>query len=283
MEQPILSMNHVTKRYPDFVLDDICLSVPGGCIVGLIGENGAGKTTLLHLILNLIARDDGQISIFGKDYQTAEQEIKDGLGVVLGEPSIPDTFSPNNLNAILSPIYSSWDSACFFQYLERFGLNPEKSIKEYSRGMQMKLSIAAALSHQAKLLLLDEPTSGLDPVARDEILEFLQEQVQDESHSVILSSHILSDLEKISDYIAYLHQGTLIFFEEKDRLLEDLALVSCSLDAVDQLPPDHVLGCRRHAFGAQALMRWEHVPAGLDAARPTLEEIMIIYKKGGRL
>lgn len=275
MEEMILTIEHVVKRYSDFCLDDVSLAIPAGCITGLIGENGAGKSTLIKLILNLIHPDTGRITIFGRDHREAEQELKEQMGVVLSELNLPDDFTGTMVDLIMKDIYKSWESSLFFQYLDRFSLPEKKKLKEYSKGMKMKMGIAIALSHHARLLILDEPTSGLDPVVRDEILDILQEQIMDESHSVLISSHILSDLEKISDYIAYLQDGKLLLFEEKDSLLDSLGILKCTKAQWEEVDPSQVIGVKIHEFGVEALVRRSGIPNGLSVDRVTLDDVMV--------
>ncbi len=204
-----LELSHITKDYGSFRLDDISFSLPGGAILGLIGENGAGKTTTIKCILNLIHRDAGEIRVLGQDNLAQERAIKEDLGVVLDESVFHDSLRPRDVDRIMARLYKGWDSALFARYCGKFSLPNEKTIKEFSKGMKMKLSIAAALAHRPRLLILDEATSGLDPVAREEILDEFLDFIQDEEHSVLLSSHITSDLEKCADYIVYLHRGEL--------------------------------------------------------------------------
>ena len=205
----ILKVEHLSKKYEHFCLRDISFSLPSGCIMGLIGENGAGKTTTLKLILNLIRRDGGSVEIFGKDGIQEEKSVKEQIGVVLDEGGFHEMLTPRDIGNIMKGVYlKSWDGALYQRYLERFSLPGRKQIKEFSRGMKVKLSIAAALSHHPRFLLLDEATSGLDPVMRDEILDIFQEFITEENHAVLLSSHITSDLEKIADYITLSTKGS---------------------------------------------------------------------------
>lgn len=280
MEEMIIAMEHVTKTYPKFVLEDVSLQIPAGCIVGLIGENGAGKTTMIKLMLNMIRPDEGKITIFGRDHQQEEKTIKEDLGVVLGELNLPDSFTAAMAGSVMACTYPDWDRPLFDRFLERFGLEKKQKIKAYSRGMKMKLAIALAMSHHARLLILDEPTSGLDPVVRDEILELLQEQIQDESCSVLLSSHIMSDLEKISDYIAYVKNGRLILFEEKDGLLDRLGILRCSHAEWSRMDHCAAWGFKENSMGVEALVERARVPASAVLERATLEDVMTHYGRG---
>lgn len=282
----IVDIQHVSKRYGDFCLKDLCLSVEPGTITGLVGANGAGKSTTIKLILNLIRRDAGSIRLFGMDNIEQEAAVKRKIGVVFDEPCFHDVLTPRHIDHTMGGLYADWDSGLFRRYLKEFGLPEGKIIKEYSRGMKMKLSIAAALSHHPALLILDEPTSGLDPLVRDEILDLFLDFLQDEEHAVILSSHITSDLDKVADTIALLHEGKLLFHEEKDALRESYAIVKGGEDQLRELDTAQLIGLRRGAFGFEALCPRELARRhpGLVAERPTIEEIMLFYtwkKKGG--
>ena len=227
MEKLCLEVQDLTKRYDasEFSLDHLNFKVPYGSVMGLIGENGAGKTTTLKLILNLMRRDAGTIKLFGLDNIRDEGAIKQQIGVVFDENHFHELFSPADIAKILRSLYQKWDDNLFQQYLRRFQLPADKPIKTYSRGMKVKLSIASALAHHPKLLLLDEPTSGLDPVVRDEILSIFFDFIQDEEHTILMSSHITGDLEKIADYVTFLHQGRLVFSGVKDDLLDSHGIV----------------------------------------------------------
>lgn len=282
-----LELNNVSKKYEHFTLDTISLKIPKGCIVGLIGENGAGKTTLIQLILNLIEKDSGEITILGKDYKTYEKEIKEKLGVVLDEGNFYDTFSTKNINKIMKNIYKNWNEALFFQYLERFSISPKKKIKEYSLGMKKKLSLCIAMSHGAEVLILDEAMSGLDPIVRNEILDIFMEFIQDEQKSILISSHITNDLEKISDYIIFLHGGKIIFQKNKDSLLEQYGLLKCSKNSLEQIEKEDMIRFRKNEFGYEILvdnkqqMRKKYSQFVIDNVN--LEQLMYFYVKGETL
>ena len=213
-----LIISELTKTYTDFVLDNVSFSVPNGSIVGLIGENGAGKSTIINAVLGLIQKNSGCISLFGKN--ELDNTVKEQIGVVFDGSIYPENLSPKKINQIMQYIYNSWDKQTFFNLLNQFSIPLDKQIKKFSKGMKMKLAISVALSHQPKLLILDEATSGLDPVIRDDILDMLLEFMQNEEHSILLSSHITNDLEKIADYIVFIHEGQVAFFKSKDELME---------------------------------------------------------------
>ena len=233
----------LTKVYDGFTLDRVTFSLPSGCILGLVGENGAGKSTTLALLMDAIGRDGGTVEVLGTDNRSpAFLKTRQDVGVVLDEACFPEMLTAREMGKVFARLYDRWDPACFDGYLARFGLDPEKKFKDLSRGTRMKLALAAALSHDAKLLLLDEATSGLDPMVRDEILDVLNDFTRDESRSVVLSSHIVSDLEKVCDYIAFLHKGRLVLFSEKDRLLEEYALVKLTAEQLEALDPANTRG-----------------------------------------
>ncbi|MBS7388044.1 MAG: ABC transporter ATP-binding protein, partial [Eubacteriales bacterium] len=232
-----IDIKGVSKTYRDFTLDSLTLSLPEGSIMGLIGENGAGKSTTIKLIMNAILPDSGSIEVLGMDNKSPEfAEAKEDIGVVLDEAYFPINLNCKNVNTIMRLTYKKWDSDKYFGYIKEFGLPEKKAFKDFSRGMKMKLAIAVALSHDPKLLVLDEATGGLDPIVRDEILDIFNDFTRDESHSVLISSHIVSDLEKICDYIAFLHRGRLMFVEEKDLLYENYALVNMTKTQLSGMP-----------------------------------------------
>ncbi len=280
----VLSVKNLSKDYGSFKLEDVGFVLPKGSIMGLVGENGAGKSTTINLILNLVKKDAGEVSVFGLDHIAHEKEIKKQVGVVLDESSFHDTLNALRISKIMGNLFESWDEALYRHYLEIFKLPEKKTVKEYSRGMKMKLSIAAALSHRPKLLLLDEATSGLDPVVRNEILDILLEFIQDEEHAVLLSSHITSDLERISDYITFIHNGKIIFSKPKDVLLESYGVLKCGVDEFRKIDPSDIVGCRKGQFGYEALIQNRARAAekyhGFTIDGTTIEEIMLFYARG---
>lgn len=275
-----IEMKHVTKSYPSFTLKDISLTLPSGCVLGLIGENGAGKSTTIHLLMNAIHRDSGEIKIMGKESQSPDfKQVKEEIGIVLDEAYFPEALNAANVNKIMRRTYKNWQEDVFFGYVRQFQLAEKKAFKDYSRGMKMKLAIAVALSHQPKLLILDEATSGLDPIIRDEILELFNDFTRDEGHSILLSSHITSDLEKISDYIAYLHQGSLIFCEEKDILRETYGILHATSKMLADLPPEAILGKREGKYAMELFVRRDLLPGAFEAERAGIEDIMLFLAK----
>ena len=274
-----LELKQVSKRYPGFRLENLTLALPGGCILGLIGENGAGKSTTIRLLLGLVQRDTGSIKLLGRDIDDDLRLTKEDIGVVLDNVGIPGCLNTRQVGKVMAGTYTRWDQALYESYLRRLAIPENKAFKDFSRGMQMKLGIAIALSHDAKLLILDEATSGLDPVVRDEVVEMFRQFTQDENHSVLISSHIVSDLEKLCDYIAFLHKGKLLLMEEKDRLLEEYALALCSQEELDRLPEEAVKSCKRSPYGVEALVLRQFVPEGIHTRPVTIEELFIFMVK----
>ncbi len=270
-----IKLENVCKQYPAFSLDSVTFSVPMGSVMGLIGENGAGKSTTIRLILHMLRPDSGTITVFGKQ-DTPDFEH---IGVVFDENCFPGTLSAQDAGRILGASYRTWSESVYQGYLERFDLPKKKPIKTYSRGMRMKLSIAAALSHDSHLLILDEPTSGLDPVVRDEILDIFYDFMQDENHAILISSHITSDLEKICDYITMMHKGKVYLSEEKDVLLSKYVIVHCDEKTLDALPPEAVQCVHRRQFEIRALVERDAIPSGLPVDPVTLDELLLFAAK----
>lgn len=276
-----LEIKNLTKTYPGFSLNDVNIELPSGCIMGLIGENGAGKSTTIKLILDLIKRDGGEIRVLGDSLTTENRKLKEHIGVVMDECSFPECMKTNEIERMLKGCYRTWDSGRFKMLQEKFALPADKCVKDFSRGMKVKLAIAAALSHDSRILILDEATSGLDPIIRDEILDIFLDFIQDETHSIFISSHILSDLEKICDYITFLHEGRVVFSEEKNELLGKYVIVKCSEQELSCLDPAAVKGVRRNSFGAEALILRERVPDGYTMDPATIEDVMLYHVKYG--
>ena len=277
-----IELKGLIKEYPGFRLGSLDLALPSGSIMGLVGENGAGKSTTINLIMNAIKRDAGSVSVLGVDNQSrAFSGIKEDIGVVLDEAYYPEVLNSRDVGCVMAKTYRHWEPDTYENYLQRFGLPQDKAFRDYSRGMKMKLAIAVALSHQAKLLILDEATSGLDPMVRDEILDIFNEYTRQEDRSILLSSHIVSDLEKICDYIAFLHKGQLLLCEETDRLLEEYALVRLSRERLADLPENSVVGVESDPYGVRALVRRDMVPHDLPLEHTNLEDIILFLAKGG--
>lgn len=285
--ETILQINGLTKRYPEFCLDHVSFPVPKGRIVGLIGENGAGKTTTINLILHAIEKDSGDILVFGKDHLRFEKEIKQEIGVVQDECNLPLMFTASDIETVMRRIYKNWDSARYWELIEKFCLPHTQSISAFSKGMKVKLNFAIALAHKSKLLILDEATSSLDPVMRDDVLDLLLDFVQDEENGVLFSTHITSDLSKIADYIAFLHKGKLLFYKPKDELIYHYGLIHCGEKRFQQIDSSDRLAWRKQDYEYQILvanrdeMAKKYKDCIIDPA--TLDDIMLLFIRGERV
>ncbi|MDF2801369.1 MAG: hypothetical protein K0S61_1272 [Anaerocolumna sp.] len=280
-----IELKDVTKKYESFALDNVSFKVPQGSIMGFVGENGAGKTTTIKTMLNLIHTDGGLITLLGMDAAKEDKKIKEQIGVVFDESYFHENLKTKDISKIMSHIYSKWDNSLFEQYIDKFKIPKGRVVKELSNGMKMKLSIAVALSHDAKLLILDEATSGLDPIIRDEILDIFLEFIQKEDHTIFISSHITSDLEKIADYITFIHDGKIIFSENKDDLIYNYGVVHCKKEEIKRLKPSNIIGIRENKYGCEVMVNnkkeveREHRDFIVDTT--TIEEI-ILYKVKGK-
>jgi ABC-2 type transport system ATP-binding protein len=276
----ILKVENLSKNYVDFNLNNISFNLPKGSIMGLIGENGAGKTTTIKLILNLIRKNSGSIKIFDLDNITNEQKIKQDLGVVLDESYFHDNLKPKDIAIIMKNFYNKWDKKAFHHYLKKFKLPEDKIVKDYSKGMKMKLSIAVALSHNPKLLILDEPTGGLDPVVRNEILDIFLDFIQDEEKSILFSTHITYDLDKIADYITFIHDGSLVFSKSKDEILDNYGILKCNEKDFSKINKDNIINYRKSQFGYEVLIKNKQNVKdykGYVIDSVNLEDVMLFY------
>lgn len=282
--QNLLEIKNLSKQYPSFALKGVSFNVPSGSIVGFIGENGAGKTTTIKLILNEIARDSGTIQIFGMDNIRDERKIKEQIGVVFDESYFYGEFKTGDIASILKRVFSSWDDNLYQRYLQEFKLPSDKAIKEFSKGMKMKLSIASALAHKPRLLILDEPTSGLDPIIRSDILDIFLDFIQDETHSILFSSHITSDIEKVADYVTFIHEGRIIFEHAKDDLLGNYGILKCSSADFGKVQKSGLVRWRKAEMGYEALVPDKETAKRLYPQfivdNATIDEIMLLYVKG---
>lgn len=285
----ILELQEVSKAYrrSDFKLDKVSFRLPYGAIMGFVGENGAGKTTTIDCILNTIRRDEGNILLFGKEMRDGDKELRENIGVVYDGDNFPGYLNPAQLSAIMGGLYKQWDNGLFLDYLKRFHLPEKKKIKTYSRGMTMKLAIAAALAHHPKLLILDEATSGLDPVMREEILEVFLEFIEEEEHSILLSSHITSDLEKIADYITFIHEGRIILTASKNELAYEYGIMRCKESQFKEMDKEDVVAYRKRDFQTDVLTadakKAERKYRDVVIDRVSIDEIMVMLVKGERL
>lgn len=271
-----IEIKNLTKKYKGFTLNNISFDLPNGCIMGLIGENGAGKSTTIRSILGMTKPDNGSISILG---QTLSAQLKEDIGVVLDEVGMPASLNIKDINKIMKNMYKNWDEKVFFGYIGLFSLPTDKKFSDFSKGMKMKLGIAIALSHNAKLLILDEPTSGLDPLVRDEIIDILNDFTRDEDHSILISSHIVSDLEKLCDYIAFMHNGNLMLCEEKDALLEKYRFINLTEQQLSELDPAAIKGKKVGKFSVEAIADVEKIPSTFNSSPVTIEDLFVFMAK----
>ncbi len=283
MTDAILQIDHLTKQYPGFLLDDVSFSIPKGTIMGLIGENGAGKSTTIKAALDLIKKDSGSVTFWGQELSSSKH-LKEDIGVVFDGINFYETLTPTKAGNISKAAYRQWDERLYLDFLNRFELPANKEIKSFSKGMKTKLCLATALSHAPKLLILDEATSGLDPVMRDDILDVFLEFVQDENHSILMSSHISTDLEKIADYITFIHQGKVLFCKTKDELKYRYGIIRCKTKFFNTVDKSEILACRKDGY------QWDILVADKEKAKRryrdaivddvTLDDILLLYVKG---
>lgn len=274
-----LEIKNLRKAYPGFLLDGLNLSLPSGCIMGLIGENGAGKSTTIRLILDIIQKDGGSVTLLGKPTEGNIRLLKEDIGVVMDEAGIPPCLTAKQVGKIMRHTFKNWDGDTYAGLLQKLSLPSDKPFKDFSRGMKMKLGIAIAMSHGARLLILDEPTSGLDPVVRDEVVEMFSEFTRDENHSILISSHIVSDLEKLCDYIAFLHKGRLLLCEEKDVLLSEYGIIHCSAEELSRLAPSAVLHKKENPYGIEAMVVRNGIPEHIHISPISIEELFVFMVK----
>lgn len=286
MNQNILEITNLSKNYKGFSLKDISFTLEKGYIMGFIGPNGAGKSTTIKLIMNLIKKDSGQINLFGLDHKKHELEIKQRIGFVYDENHFYEELTIHEMKEMIRPFYRKWDEGMFKSYVQKFELPLKKRIKDLSKGMKMKFSLAVALSHHAELLIMDEPTSGLDPVVRSEILEVLQALLEDENKSIFFSTHITSDLEKIADYITFINNGEIIISKTKDELIEEYCLVKGSNELLTDHQLGDLIGLRKNAYGFEAMavnkrQIRERFGDSVIIEKPSLEDIMVFSTRRG--
>ncbi|WHH58208.1 ABC transporter ATP-binding protein [Petroclostridium sp. X23] len=284
MTAPILEVKNLRKQFEDFQLKDIDIALECGYIMGFIGPNGAGKSTTIKLILNLLKKNKGEIKIFGMDHIKDEQEVKNRIGFVLDENFFYEELTVAEMKRVIAPLYTAWDHDAFNRYIRDFNVPSAKKIKDLSKGMKMKFSLAVALSHHADLLIMDEPTSGLDPVIRSELLQILSEFIQDDHKGVLFSTHITSDLDKIADYVTMIHDGEIVFSLEKDVLLDNYGLVKGPKGVLEEDMKKHFIGIRENQFGFEGLVTdrkktKKALGEKVMIEKPTLEDIMLYYTR----
>ncbi|MDE6434459.1 MAG: ABC transporter ATP-binding protein [Lachnospiraceae bacterium] len=277
----VIELKGVTKDYGDFKLDNVDFVVPEGSVCGFIGQNGAGKTTTIQLILDAINRDNGEIYLFGKSIDEDSASLREDIGVVFDEMGFHDFLTAKQINTIMKNVYKNWNEEKYFEYLKRFSLPTKKACGTFSRGMRMKLQIAAALSHDAKLLIMDEPTSGLDPIVRNEMLQIFREYVVEEDHTMLLSSHITGDLEKLADEVIFIDGGRIVLKGNKDEILEKHGVLRCKKDELGNISESLIVSAEISSFGAEVLINdrkaAEKLYPGMVIEPAGLEEIMIYY------
>jgi ABC-2 type transport system ATP-binding protein len=279
-----LEVQNLNKTYDDFTLDSVSFSLPAGYIMGFVGQNGAGKTTTIRCILNMAVRDGGEIKIFGQDNMRDELAVKQELAAVFDEIFFVDTWRVREVEKAIRGFYSGWDSKLYGEYIKKFELSPEKRVKDLSRGMKMKLMLAVAMSHSAKLLILDEPTSGLDPVARDELLNILREYIADGEKSVFFSTHITSDLDRIADYITLIDHGKIFYTGTKDSLLEHYCIIKGSKTDLSDDMKNKIIGLSITSMGFTGMIpvsEMKGLPSSIVTESPSIDEILVSASKGG--
>lgn len=274
-----IEVKNVSRSYPQFSLKNISFNVPYGSVVGFIGENGAGKSTTIRAILGLLKKGEGSITVLGENADDLSPATKEKIGVVFDGLSFPENLNVRQLDKVMRGIYKTWDSVKFFSFMKKFELPLNKKFKSFSRGMVMRLSIAAALSHATQLLVLDEPTSGLDPVMRSDILDIFLDFMQDETHSILISTHITSDLDHIADYICFIHKGEIVFTEERNEMLERHRILKCTDEQLSVIDKEDIIGVRKGRFQNEVLTTSADKYPDIPADKPTIEEIMVYYVK----
>ena len=276
-----IELKHLSKSYPGFELKDLNLTLPAGTIMGLVGENGAGKSTTMKLLLGMIRPDGGSINVLGESDLRARPQIKEEIGVVMEDVSFPSIMKIDEIGKVMAGIYRNWDAAEFARMVKVLRIPEDKKFFEMSRGNRMKTGFACALAHHPRLLLLDEATSGLDPVVRDELLDILMDFTRDENHSILMSSHIVSDLEKACDYVCFLHDGRILLTEEKDLIREQYGKLQVTPQQLAELDPAAIIGRRTTPYGTEVIVRKDRIPA-LDTQPVDIEELFVFMVKGER-
>ncbi|MCI8779760.1 MAG: ABC transporter ATP-binding protein [Lachnospiraceae bacterium] len=285
----ILELQQVSKTFPksDFNLENVTFSLPYGAILGFVGENGAGKTTTIGCIMNTITKSSGTVKLFGKEMTDADTEVREKIGIVYDGSNFPGFWTAKQLAEVMAGLYTRWDNSLFQKYLEDFHLPSKQKIKHYSKGMAMKLAIAAALAHHPQLLILDEATSGLDPIGRDEMLDVFLGFVQEETHSILLSSNITSDIEKVADYITFIHNGKLLMTVSKNDLVYNYAVLRCKESQFLALDPGDILAYRTRDFQTDVLVAnkkdTQRKYKGIVTDHASVDEIMLLLVKGKRI
>lgn len=282
----VIEIRNLEKKYENFDLKINKLNIPSGIIIGLIGENGAGKTTLIKLLLKIINKDSGNVKIFNKNLEEDELNIKEDIGVVLDNTFFPEILTIKDINYIMQDVYKNWDKELFFKYMKDFNIKENQTLKTMSKGMRKKVEIATALSHHPKLLILDEATSGLDPIVRNEILDLFLDFIEDEEHTIILSTHITSDLEHVADYILFINKGRIVLEQEKDEILDNYRIIKCDLDKFDKIDKEDIVSFRKNKYNYEILVnnikKCNKKYKDFIIDKITLEDLMLFIIKGGK-
>lgn len=282
-----MQVKNLSKTFDLFTLKDVSFELPKGSIMGFVGENGAGKTTTIKLILNMLRKENGTVQVFGLDNIENETKIKNEIGVILADSFFPENLNPRQIGNVMRNLYPNFDLAKYDNYLKKFKLPANKSFKDFSSGMKMKCKLAVVMSHDPKLLILDEPTNGLDPIMRNEILDIFLDYIQDEEKSILFSSHITTDLEKIADYITFIHNGQIIFSESKDDLIDDYGILKCGKEEYANIDKSEIIGKRSNQFGYELLMKnitkIKKAYSSMVIDHASIDEIMLFYVKGERV
>lgn len=282
----VIEIRNLEKKYENFDLKIDKLNIPSGTIIGLIGENGAGKTTLIKLLLKIINKDSGNVKIFNKNLEEDELNIKEDIGVVLDNTFFPEILTIKDINYIMQDVYKNWDKELFFKYMKDFNIKENQTLKTMSKGMRKKVEIATALSHHPKLLILDEATSGLDPIVRNEILDLFLDFIEDEEHTIILSTHITSDLEHVADYILFINKGRIVLEQEKDEILDNYRIIKCDLDKFDKIDKEDIVSFRKNKYNYEILVnnikKCNKKYKDFIIDKITLEDLMLFIIKGGK-
>ena len=281
-----IEVKDLKKTYPSFTLSIDDLKIPSGEVIGFIGENGAGKTTFIKLLLNAIHKDSGEIKIMGKDPEKNELQIKEDIGVVLDNAFFPETLTPKDIDMIMKDIYKNWDKELFYQYLQEFGIKDNQNLKTMSKGMRKKVEIATALSHHPKLLILDEATSGLDPIVRNEVLDLFLSFIEDEEHTILLSTHITSDLEHIADHIIFINKGEIVMEKQRDEIIDRYGILKCDVDQFDKIDKEDIVSYKKNKYDYEILVddkdKCKKKYKDYIVDKITLEDLMLLIIKGGK-
>ncbi len=268
------------KSYKSFSLENVNITVPTGSVMGFVGENGAGKTTTIKALLGLTSVDSGSVKVLGVESSKLTSDVKEKIGVVFDTICFPPSLNAKQLDKVFAGMYKNWDSKKYFELLEKFEIPLNKKIKGFSRGMGMRLSLAQALSHNAELLILDEPTGGLDPIIRNETINILRDYMEDENHSIFISTHITSDLDRLADYICFIHKGRIVFTEERDVLFDSYRILKCTDEQLANIDKEDIIGMRKGRFSSEVLTKNAEKYSNIASDVPNIDELMVYFVSG---